>query len=342
LRSTTSAAAGSFGYVAWVTSCAGLLTILLIVLGLFLLGASVNGFEEQEPAARAASRREMMDTLRHLLITMDRKTARTALQRIVDRDPDFPEAVFNLALLAESDGESGIAATLYGRVLTLARSEGLKEQARDGLRRLPKMGSDGAAAGAGVSASTGAGTDLAQRYAQAVGQSLAFKQAGLMTFAAARGMDAIAIAPQRWEAYAAAGDALWAMQELDRAREMLTLASQHATPGAKERLQRELTALAGDAACASAMKTATDLHRRQDYLGAGTVLAQAWRERCPGRDAIGLAAAAEFIQAGIPARAEPLLKSLSTSRDGATITRVDKLSRRASKSHRAPLLPREP
>ena len=160
-----------------------------------------------------------------------------------------------------------------------------------------------------------------EKYSTAVLQAGSFLRAGLAPFAAARAVDATLLAPKRWEAYAIAGAAFRRLDKLDRAKEMLQLAVQRATPSAKPRLQKELAEIATDQTCAPYIKRAAEAANRHHFNAAAKELATAWETACGTRDEVGLAAAGALLRSGDRTTAERILTALSKSRDSRTLPR---------------------
>lgn len=190
--------------------------------------------------------------------------------------------------------------------------EDVRSKAEAGLRRMEHQAS--------------ATTD--EKYSTAVLQAGSFLRAGLAPFAAARAVDATLLAPKRWEAYAIAGAAFRRLDKLDRAKEMLQLAVQRATPSAKPRLQKELAEIATDQTCAPYIKRAAEAANRHHFNAAAKELATAWETACGTRDEVGLAAAGALLRSGDRTTAERILTALSKSRDSRTLREVDALRAR--------------
>jgi len=238
----------------------------------------------------------MRAVLTQLLLNLDHGAAKAALASIVGRDPEYAEAVFNLGLLTEANRDHAGARNLYTRVLQLNPRDGLKSMARDGLQRVAS------------------GTDP---YSRIVAQAAALHNAGLSSLGAARSLEAITIDPKRWEAYAIASLSFRSTGHHDRAVEMIRAAIRNSPPQVRSRLAQEQHSLVTEISCAPIVKAASAADSAAQYSRAGEILAQGWKNKCGGREDVGLAAARAYVRAGNRERAQPLLVELKLSRNPA-------------------------
>jgi len=212
----------------------------------WLLAAYIPLSCAQAPSAPSPSAAPPPVTAKHLylqteaafILHHDVLQAKHGFRRVLQLDPRYAPAWFNLAVLAEAERQWGSAEEDFKRYLALLPQGPDAERARQQLKMLPQY------AAGGLSPATA----TAGEYDAAIQRARQFLAAGYFREAVAEAGRAQDVDPSRWEAYAVASLCMAKQDKVAQARQFAAQAIERAPEAKREQLR---TALALNSAALS-------------------------------------------------------------------------------------------